>query len=456
MVPSLYLASSKAVQSVLKTLKDNPSTIESRDQCATHCPNIARMITDMFVMVEMSDQALALLPMPPPPPAPAPAPATALAPAAALAPSSAPPQAPAPAQATGENVFDPMEHLAELLEHKEQLAELLESTLRMDNQICDIVHKECKCRPGKLDNSCDELVENLGLFPDVVKNDFERCDELQPCRDECTGADALRVDYVMALVKLNFKAIPTKAEGDAMCAATDPVKKCVDKPKCTEFLTINPPYSITPEVLSKTAETYCPVFEDPCYETQEKRCPREADALNELHTKGESCARVLLDGAAWPQETVQRCCGAVIDLAKCDVKYDCRDLILMELEVMKLNETAPMLCPGLMDVLNPPTTTSVPFDCSAGFKNWQAGWSIPKKNWCCQNCKRGCRKIPDPFDCLAGLNNWVNGWSGKKKDWCCKYKKLGCPGQPAPGPGKVSPLCDNLTAANNLSVGVHC
>merc|ERR1712113_74332 len=29
------------------------------------------------------------------------------------------------------------------------------------------------------------------------------------------------------------------------------------------------------------------------------------------------------------------------------------------------------------------TTTSAPFDCNAGFSNWAAGWSAPKKAWCC-------------------------------------------------------------------------
>lgn len=38
-----------------------------------------------------------------------------------------------------------------------------------------------------------------------------------------------------------------------------------------------------------------------------------------------------------------------------------------------------------------PATASEPFDCDAGFSNWQAGWSIPKKTWCCVHRQRGCQ-----------------------------------------------------------------
>jgi hypothetical protein len=39
-----------------------------------------------------------------------------------------------------------------------------------------------------------------------------------------------------------------------------------------------------------------------------------------------------------------------------------------------------------------PLTTSLPFDCVAGFSNWQHGWSIAKKTWCCTNQNRGCER----------------------------------------------------------------
>jgi len=34
----------------------------------------------------------------------------------------------------------------------------------------------------------------------------------------------------------------------------------------------------------------------------------------------------------------------------------------------------------------------------------------------------------DPYDCGAGFNNWEAGWSTSKKEWCCINKGLGCQG----------------------------
>jgi len=34
--------------------------------------------------------------------------------------------------------------------------------------------------------------------------------------------------------------------------------------------------------------------------------------------------------------------------------------------------------------------------------------------------------ISEPFDCEAGEKNWQRGWSVEKKDWCCKNKQTGC------------------------------
>eukprot|EP00930_Biecheleria_cincta_P034752 TRINITY_DN23974_c0_g1_i1.p1 TRINITY_DN23974_c0_g1~~TRINITY_DN23974_c0_g1_i1.p1 ORF type:complete len:417 (-),score=54.06 TRINITY_DN23974_c0_g1_i1:165-1415(-) len=36
------------------------------------------------------------------------------------------------------------------------------------------------------------------------------------------------------------------------------------------------------------------------------------------------------------------------------------------------------------------TFTSVPFDCDAGFSNWQHGWSEMKQNYCCSTAQKGC------------------------------------------------------------------
>merc|ERR1740121_2626001 len=38
----------------------------------------------------------------------------------------------------------------------------------------------------------------------------------------------------------------------------------------------------------------------------------------------------------------------------------------------------------------PPPTAALPYDCNAGFNNWQAGWSEAKKSWCCAHARRAC------------------------------------------------------------------
>merc|ERR1711920_50902 len=35
-------------------------------------------------------------------------------------------------------------------------------------------------------------------------------------------------------------------------------------------------------------------------------------------------------------------------------------------------------------------TPAASYDCNSGFANWVKGWSINKKNWCCQNQNKGC------------------------------------------------------------------
>jgi len=75
--------------------------------------------------------------------------------------------------------------------------------------------------------------------------------------------------------------------------------------------------------------------------------------------------------------------------------------------------------------------TSLPFDCNAGYANWQAGWSLAKKAWCCQHAQRGCPVISATtsphFDCNAGFARWKEGWSVQKKVWCCQHQSKGCP-----------------------------
>lgn len=64
---------------------------------------------------------------------------------------------------------------------------------------------------------------------------------------------------------------------------------------------------------------------------------------------------------------------------------------------------------------------AVSFDCSAGFANWENGWSKVKKTWCCKHRDKACK-----FDCLAGFARWHAAWSDEKKAWCCRERGHGC------------------------------
>lgn len=75
----------------------------------------------------------------------------------------------------------------------------------------------------------------------------------------------------------------------------------------------------------------------------------------------------------------------------------------------------------------PPGTGSTPFDCNAGYVNWEAAWSVPKKEWCCQHGGRGCATTFLPYDCSAGFSDWQAGWSVGKKAWCCQHGGRSCP-----------------------------
>lgn len=84
-----------------------------------------------------------------------------------------------------------------------------------------------------------------------------------------------------------------------------------------------------------------------------------------------------------------------------------------------------------------------PHDCGAGLSRWQQGWSTSKKSWCCRHERVGClptargassattapaseSNAVSPFDCAAGFVEWQVGWSVGKKDWCCRHSGKGC------------------------------
>jgi len=92
-----------------------------------------------------------------------------------------------------------------------------------------------------------------------------------------------------------------------------------------------------------------------------------------------------------------------------------------------------------------PAAPSEPFDCEAGFSNWEGGWSDAKKDWCCKNKGKptcevagaapgpaaapGGPDLPAPFDCDTGHGgNSEEDWSYWKREWCCENAGSGCGG----------------------------
>jgi len=77
------------------------------------------------------------------------------------------------------------------------------------------------------------------------------------------------------------------------------------------------------------------------------------------------------------------------------------------------------------------------YDCKAGLSNWQWGWSMGKKDWCCTHENAGCpeQKAPathaaeseDPYVCAEDYDRWQMKWTIGKRAWCCKHERLACP-----------------------------
>lgn len=74
--------------------------------------------------------------------------------------------------------------------------------------------------------------------------------------------------------------------------------------------------------------------------------------------------------------------------------------------------------------------TVVQFDCRNDVGRWDDG----RAAWCCIHKQRGCPKeiTQEPFDCSAGFKRREVGWSMAKKKWCCMNKRLGCDASPKP------------------------
>jgi len=55
-------------------------------------------------------------------------------------------------------------------------------------------------------------------------------------------------------------------------------------------------------------------------------------------------------------------------------------------------------------------------------------WSPAKLTWCCDHQARGCETTTTSvvFDCSAGYDKWRRGWSSIKKQFCCESQGRGC------------------------------
>merc|ERR1712085_176582 len=77
----------------------------------------------------------------------------------------------------------------------------------------------------------------------------------------------------------------------------------------------------------------------------------------------------------------------------------------------------------------PPPGPVDPWNCAVD-PEWK--WCAGKKAWCYRIHHLGCRTTKPPYDCNAGFWNWQHGWSVAKKAWCCRHEAKGCP-QPGGG-----------------------
>merc|ERR1712087_625629 len=80
-----------------------------------------------------------------------------------------------------------------------------------------------------------------------------------------------------------------------------------------------------------------------------------------------------------------------------------------------------------------------PYDCMFQLDYCQTAWSQDKRRFCVQHKHVVCPKRlvtaslgpagSSNFNCTAGYANWEQGWSIAKKAWCCKNDNRGCYGR---------------------------
>lgn len=106
------------------------------------------------------------------------------------------------------------------------------------------------------------------------------------------------------------------------------------------------------------------------------------------------------------------------------------------------------------------------YDCVAGYSNWHTGWSLDKKEWCCQHKSRGCPEgQPAPYDCLTSDSQ---SWAEQKKEWCCQHHHRGCSSamgdtfdcnagwKPGWSPSKMTWCCQHKQIGCDLGCNAPC
>lgn len=120
--------------------------------------------------------------------------------------------------------------------------------------------------------------------------------------------------------------------------------------------------------------------------------------------------------------------------------------------------------PPLPPVLAIPPVVLPHFDCDQGLGNWQAAWSVPRKDWCCAHMARGCTvagqapQLPAhqvDYDCGDGFTTWRASWPTAKQLWCCAHEGRGCGGG-APGAAGGSAASFAGVASPTASMPFDC
>jgi len=118
-------------------------------------------------------------------------------------------------------------------------------------------------------------------------------------------------------------------------------------------------------------------------------------------------------------------CGAIF-AAWCR-HQDVAEMSSSKVEALQSLAAAPHALEKPSSPAEKPGRTYFSFNCSAGFSGWQHEWSQLKKDFCCDEEKRGCEhRTAAPFDCDAGYSDWRGVWPLSKTGYCCYHRGRGC------------------------------